>query len=151
MITCPAPTGGGNWNKRAPDYYPRLVTLSYPDSAFPGADAAGCNFAATVTNSVTATVNYLDPARTTLTTPAASQSYQIACSTPFAQAVNGGRDVQNNDGTMPDGTTRIEWVPPDTTGFSCPASGRDQWGRACTPGGSLARYRPSPVAGHHRP
>jgi uncharacterized repeat protein (TIGR01451 family) len=127
----------GSWAKIRPYLANRVITVTYPGTAFADADPSGCNFSDTVTNTLTGSVTYLDSAHTTVAFPTSSQNYTVACSTPFAQAENGGKD-SSSVGTEPDGTTRDVDVAPDVTGLSCPSSGHDDWGRLCTPGAAVA-------------
>ncbi|MFS3129420.1 sortase domain-bontaining protein [Nocardioides sp. Bht2] len=61
---------------------PRSVTVIFPGTNFPEADANGCNFTKQVTSSVDVSVNYLDTART-LGTTNGSINNQVACTSPF--------------------------------------------------------------------
>ncbi|MFT4260738.1 hypothetical protein [Microbacterium sp.] len=89
-----------NWN-------PRAVTLTFPGTNFPAADANGCNFATTVTSSVDVTVTYLDAAKTTKSVTATKTNQQVACWDPFgginvSKTVAGGAS-NPGDGNMGSG------------------------------------------------
>ncbi|MCM2387278.1 DUF11 domain-containing protein [Streptomyces albipurpureus] len=126
-------SSAGGWTARGP-YYTRTVTVNYPASKFTS-DPGGCDFEETVTHQVNASVTYLDPDRTTKT---ASQemSHPVSCYAPFPRA-DLAKDSTNNASS---GGTRLVNVPPDVTGLTCPASGRDDWTRLCTPGAALAPF-----------
>ncbi|GAA4167127.1 DUF7507 domain-containing protein [Gryllotalpicola koreensis] len=131
---------GGTWTTASPYYGPHTVTVQYPASNFPEADAEGCNFEASVSNTVTATLTYLDPAHTvkTVSTPAGQGDTLVQCYEPFGRATmskSASGDV--NSGSV--GVT-MDNVPPDTTGVICPSTGVDSWGRACTAGQQVPAY-----------
>lgn len=115
-------------------YAPRTVTVRYPASAFPDA-AGGADFVAPVTNNVDVSVTYLDEEATTKT---ATNSFEhsVVRQSPFGRADQGkiGSADQDSWGT------RYVNVPADTTGMVCPASGRDDWNRVCTPGQAVAPF-----------
>jgi hypothetical protein len=60
---------------------PRTVDVTFPASAFPAADADGCNFSAVVTSTIDATVSYVDGAVKSATTQSGNTT--VACQTPF--------------------------------------------------------------------
>jgi fimbrial isopeptide formation D2 family protein/uncharacterized repeat protein (TIGR01451 family) len=122
-----------NWTQRY-GYNVRTVTVSYPSEAFPeGAD--GADFSASVTNDIDVSVTYLDDAQTTKAATA-SFRHDVVRSTPF------GRADQTKIGNADQDQSGTRWVnvPPDTTGLVCPASGRDEWNRVCTPGQALTPF-----------
>ncbi|MBO9625700.1 MAG: DUF11 domain-containing protein [Microbacterium sp.] len=124
-----------SWNTAAPCQVPRSFVVRYPASGFPAADANGCNFEAPVSPKATVDVNYLDTART-LKSATAGTTQTVSCYDPFGRT-SMVKDVTNS-GTTAQG--RSVPVPPDTTGLVCPTSGRDDWGRTCTPGQPLAPF-----------
>ena len=126
-----AATGGWTFGY---GYNPRTVTVRYPASAFPEA-AGGVDFIAPVTNNVDVSVTYLDDASTTKTATN-SFRHEVVRSTPF------GRAEQTKIGNADQDINGSRWVnvPPDTTGLVCPASGRDDWNRICSPGQALAPF-----------
>lgn len=76
----------------------RAVTLEFPGANFPDADANGCNFATTVSSSISVTVTYLDDARTSKTATATRDS-QVACWDPFG-GINYGKLVYGGAGNQ---------------------------------------------------
>lgn len=127
-----------NWNITGPCYAPRHVTVSYPATAFPAADASGCNFDANVSVAAHVDVTYLDDDRTSKSADA-SVTNPVSCYSPFGRLTQ-AKDVSNDDSHS---ATRLIDVPPVTDGMTCPSSGFDDWGRACTPGQPLAAFGPS--------
>ncbi|MEU3656810.1 hypothetical protein AB0E67_29175, partial [Streptomyces sp. NPDC032161] len=121
------------WAERGP-YYPRKVTVTYPAAKFTS-DPGGCNFEETVTTGTSVSVTYLDEARTTKTATN-EMEHTVSCYDPFARA-DLAKDSTNNASS---GAVRLVNVPPDVTGMTCPASGRDDWNRTCTPGAALAPF-----------
>jgi uncharacterized repeat protein (TIGR01451 family) len=129
---------GGNWNARGPDYTPRTVTVTYPGTSFPDADPSGCNFSDPVTSTLSVTANYVGGgAAKTATT---SVTHNVQCYTAFEQAE--ADKIADSDTSGSSVQHATDWAPPDTTGMICPASGRDDWGRTCTPGGAVAAFAP---------
>lgn len=122
-----------NWTQRF-GYGLRSVTVTYPASAFPEG-AGGVDFSASVTNDIGVSVTYLDDAATTKTATT-SFRHDVVRSTPF------GRADQTKLGNADQDLNGSRWVnvPPDTTGLVCPASGRDDWNRVCTPGQAVAPF-----------
>jgi uncharacterized repeat protein (TIGR01451 family)/LPXTG-motif cell wall-anchored protein len=125
---------GGNWNHRAPDYTPRTVTVTYPGTSFPDADASGCNFSDNVTGTVSVTADYVGGGGPK--TASASVTNNVQCYTAFEQA--DGNKLALSDPTNTELANATDWAAPDTSAMTCPASGRDDWGRTCTPGGTVA-------------
>ncbi|WP_127818912.1 DUF7927 domain-containing protein [Microbacterium sp. CPCC 204701] len=76
----------------------RAVTLEFPGANFPEADADGCNFATTVSSSISVTVTYLDEARTSKTATA-TRDNQVACWDPFG-GINFGKLVYGGAGNQ---------------------------------------------------
>lgn len=133
-LDAPAFAAAGGWTPSSP---PGFVTVTYPAAAFPGADANGCNFEAPVTvTGGSATFTYLDTARTTKTALAAPSSTTVSCYEPF------GRSTMTKDSTSDGPATwpRTVYIPPETSGYVCPAYNRDDWGRACTAGQPVAPF-----------
>ena len=98
--------GGSGWSTRD-WYHGRSVGVSYPASMFPDADENGCNFTSSVTSSLTTTVTYLDPARTTKS--ASTQlTHDVSCYDPFGRATS-SKDTTGNGGNA---TMRTQYVPP---------------------------------------
>jgi uncharacterized repeat protein (TIGR01451 family) len=135
----------GGWGVAATDgwttngargYYPRTVTVRYPAANFPeGANDA--DFIVPVTNNVDVSVTYLDAAATTRTA-SASTTGDVFRVRPF------GRSTQTKSSTADAtvGNERYVNVNPDTTGIICPAGGRDEWNRSCTPGQPVSPFPP---------
>ncbi|MGG7452990.1 hypothetical protein ACQ3HE_18990 [Plantibacter auratus] len=120
---------GAYWTPRGP-YHPRSVTVTYPASAFAGADANGCNFEATVTNFVDAEVGYLDEPRTRKQATRASSSHLVSCYDPFARAsslkdsTNNGTDAGRRVVIVPDEgqpATVYSWRVTASNGGNVPA------------------------------
>ncbi|MCM2394059.1 DUF11 domain-containing protein, partial [Streptomyces albipurpureus] len=125
--------GGGQWSTRGQST-PRTVTVNYPASGFTS-DPGGCNFEASVKTTAEVTATYLDPDRTTKNTTA-QMSHTVSCYDPFPRA-----DLAKySTNSAASGGIRLLNVPPDVTGLTCPAGGRDDWNRACTPGAALAPF-----------
>ena len=81
---------------------PRTVTVEFPSSNFPDADANGCNFSDSLTSTVDVTVHYLDTAHTE---KSASRNLvmNVACATPFGglssqELVSNGASSQYSQG-----------------------------------------------------
>lgn len=137
----PAADAAGGWGQssasgwviRGP-HYPRSVTVNYPADEFTS-DPGGCNFDETVSNETTVSVTYLDADRTTKTASRVMK-HAVSCYEPFARAQL-IKDSTNN-GSYASGY--LVNVPPSVTGLTCPASGRDDWSRACTAGEPLAPF-----------
>jgi hypothetical protein len=72
---------------------PRTITVVFDGSAFPDADANGCNFNTPVTSHLDVTVNYLDTARTEATL-SKDVNARVACTSPFA-GVQSGKSIAN--------------------------------------------------------
>ena len=119
------------WTVRG-SYGPRTVTVQYPAANFTNVD--GCEFDEDVTNNTTATLTYLDTARTVKSTTA-STTHSVSCYTPFARASQSKVSSRDNSS----GLSYIN-VPPVVAGVNCPPSGTDQWGRLCTPGQPVAAF-----------
>ncbi|MFJ7422683.1 hypothetical protein ACIQXD_29390 [Streptomyces uncialis] len=122
-----------NWTSRG-NSYPRKVTVSYPAANFTD-DPRGCDFDETVSSEMTVSATYLDPDRTTRTATQVMK-HQVSCYAPFARAQLGKESTYSSY----TGQTRLVNVPPDVAGMTCPARGRDDWNRVCTPGASLAPF-----------
>jgi uncharacterized repeat protein (TIGR01451 family) len=114
------------WTTRG-TYGPYSVVVTYPASKFPEADAGGCNFEVPVTTTVTATLTYLDTART-VKSASTNSTNTVSCYSPFGR----GTILKESRADASSGSTRLQNVPPDVTGLTCPASRQDAWGRACT-------------------
>ncbi|WP_336641359.1 DUF7507 domain-containing protein [Microbacterium sp. USHLN272] len=123
----------GGWTQGY-GYNPRTVTVRYPASAFPEA-AGGADFVAPVTNNVDASVTYLDDA-STVKTATTSFEHNVVRVAPFGRADS----TKSPTADQVASGQRFINVPPDTTGLVCPASGRDDWNRLCTPGQALAPF-----------
>ena len=67
-------------------------------------------------------------------TASASHTHDVARITPFARATQ----AKSSTADYTSGGLRYVSVPPDVTGLTCPETGSDDWGRACTPGQPLA-------------
>lgn len=139
--TTSGPSAAGGWGSSAASgwtnrgvYHPRTVTVRYPASAFPEGDG-GADFTASVTNDARVTVTYLDDAETTKTATA-SHTHDVARITPFARATQ----TKTSTADYTSGGRRYVNVPPDVSGLTCPETGSDDWGRACTPGEPLAVF-----------
>ncbi len=128
----------GSWNTVAPCQAPRTIVLSYPAANFPAADANGCNFSTNVTPTAAVSATYLDTARTTKSATA-SRTTAVSCYNPFGR-INAAKDISN--GTASGANQKNVAVPPDVTGLTCPASGFDDWGTACTAGQPIPAYSP---------
>ncbi|MFJ2368182.1 isopeptide-forming domain-containing fimbrial protein [Microbacterium sp. NPDC087665] len=115
-------------------YNPRTVTVRYPASAFPEA-ADGADFVVPVTNNVDVSVTYLDDAAT-VKTAANSFTHSVVRVQPFGRADLAKAPTADQVA----GGQRFVNVPPNTTGLVCPASGRDDWNRVCTPGQAVAPF-----------
>lgn len=115
-------------------YNPRTVTVRYPASAFPEA-ADGADFVVPVTNNVDVSVTYLDDAAT-VKTATNSFTHSVVRVQPFGRADLAKASTADQVG----GGQRFVNVPPNTTGLVCPASGRDDWNRVCTPGQAVAPF-----------
>ncbi|MFJ4254081.1 isopeptide-forming domain-containing fimbrial protein [Microbacterium sp. NPDC090003] len=115
-------------------YNPRTVTVRYPASAFPEA-ADGADFVVPVTNNVDVSVTYLDDAAT-VKTAANSFTHSVVRVQPFGRADLAKASTADQVA----GGQRFVNVPPNTTGLVCPASGRDDWNRVCTPGQAVAPF-----------
>lgn len=126
--------GSSGWSGRG-TYYSRQVTVQYPATNFPG-QVDGCEFTGTVSNSVSATLRYLDSARTVRTTTPATSTHDVSCYAPFARPSLSKLSTRDA-GT---GNSYLINVPPVVTGMTCPSSGTDQWGRNCSPGATLAAF-----------
>jgi uncharacterized repeat protein (TIGR01451 family) len=126
--------GPGGWSNRG-NFFARSVVVNYPAANFSAADSGGCNFSSTVVNQVSATLTYLDSAKTVKTTGSSSNT-TVSCYSPF------GRSSITKDSTanVVAANTRLINVPPDVTGQTCPADNQDPWGRACTAGAPLAPF-----------
>lgn len=135
-----AATAAGGWGVASGSwstgygYNPRTVTVRYPASAFPQG-AGGADFIAPVTNNVDVSVTYLDDAATTKTT-STSFTHDVIRAEPFGRAEL--TKLSTSDQIV--GGQRYVNIPPDTTGLVCPVSGRDDWGRVCTPGQPVAAF-----------
>ena len=128
-------TAAGGWGAPATGgwtfgygYNPRTVTVRYPASAFPEG-AGGADFVVPVTNNVDVSVTYLDDAAT-VKTATNTFSHDVVRVEPFGRSDQ--TKIGNTDQIV-SGTRYVD-VPPDTTGLTCPAGGRDDWNRVCTPG-----------------
>lgn len=116
-----------NWNARGTYYFKPNLVLSYPSENFPDADADGCNFSATVTNTMRTSVTYLDRVaqqdRTTKTAESAA-STTVACYTPFGRA----SIIKSASGNVALSNPRIQHVPEPgspSTGFFWEVSARN--------------------------
>lgn len=112
-------------------YNPRTVTVRYPASAFPES-AGGADFMAPVTNNADVSVTYLDDAATTKTATT-SFRHDVVRVEPFGRADQ--TKLSTSDAVV--SGERYVNVPPNVAGLTCPASGRDDWGRVCTTGQPL--------------
>jgi uncharacterized repeat protein (TIGR01451 family) len=141
--SAPDVAAAGGWGSSAASawtprgtFFPRTVTVAYPASAFVEADSTGCNFSSTVVNQVSATLTYLDSAKT-VKTASASSNTTISCFDPFARSTV----TKDSSANASSGNTRLLNVPPDVTGQTCPAVHQDAWGRACaTTGAPLVAF-----------
>ncbi|MCM2388296.1 isopeptide-forming domain-containing fimbrial protein, partial [Streptomyces albipurpureus] len=122
-----------NWSARG-NSYPRKVTVNYPAAKFTN-DPSGCDFEETVSSEMTVSLTYLDPDRTTKTATEVMQ-HTVSCHSPFARAGL----AKDSTSSSSSGSTRLVNVPPNVAGMTCPARGRDDWNRVCTPGASLAPF-----------
>ncbi|MDO7882569.1 DUF11 domain-containing protein [Antiquaquibacter soli] len=139
-----ADAGGGfgsasfaQWSQQR-GYNHRTVVVSFPAANFAEADETGCNFEKSVTFSESVDVTYLDSAATEKSATN-SKSIVVACWDPFGRG-GAAKDTTNDGGNA---SNRGVYVPPSVTGMTCPSSGTDDWGRACTPGQPLAAFSPN--------
>ncbi|MBN9632451.1 MAG: DUF11 domain-containing protein [Actinobacteria bacterium] len=106
----PDVNAAGGWGLNAPTgwygdntYYPRSLQLTFPGTAF---DPTGCNFSQAVNFSISTSVTYLDPARTTKTAQG-SAPLNVTCVPPFPGSqfnkrnATGATDVVPSPGNPP--------------------------------------------------
>lgn len=112
----PDPNTIGGWGSAAQsgwttrgEYTPRTVSIRYPGSRFAGA-TNGCEFTQSVSHTVTSTLSYLDPARTSKSV-SGTMAHTVSCYLPFGAATV-AKDSTNHASS---GTTRLVNVPKTDT------------------------------------
>lgn len=96
------------WVNRG-EYYPRTVSVRYPGLNFASA-TNGCEFTQSVSHTVTSTLTYLDPARTTKSV-SGSMGHTVSCYLPFGAATM-AKDSTNSASS---GAIRLVNVPKTDT------------------------------------
>lgn len=124
---------GGGWTPTDAAHQ-RFVTVNYPASNFPEG-AGGADFVVPVTNQVSVDMMYLDDSTGTAET---TETHDVGRTTPFAKADASAKDIVGH--SAGDNGVGLIHVPPDVTGYICPSSGQDDWGRTCTPGQPVAAF-----------